>query len=119
MYCLSKWELKKIFADRYKDPVVYFYRIFTGISEGHQIGTSVYYTPDAVVQSMVESVDEQLKEVYGLPLDWPPQKHGRSILFCPKWLSGDKTKYLTCSNRMNKKDVFVRIWIRQPGPEFL
>ncbi|MCX8038634.1 MAG: DNA methyltransferase, partial [Candidatus Sumerlaeia bacterium] len=70
---LNRTDIEKILEDfgrrsRREDPVVHFYETFLAAYDpALREARGVYYTPEPVVSYIVRSVDEILKDVFGLP----------------------------------------------------
>ena len=101
--------ISAVFQKEDSDPVIYFYEDFL-FAYGKDIKRShgVYYTPDEIVDFIVRSTDEQLKQEFGLPLGLASTKTWNDVL---NFLNQDKDPYskIQAPELVKDTDVFIRI----------
>ena len=99
--------MTKCFFHPTDEPILHFYEDFLEVyQKGERKNKGVYYTPDPVVQFMVESIDKQLKDTFRLPLGLASTKTWKEVCIClnDSGLSGSVS-----SEHAKDSDFFVRI----------
>lgn len=104
---ISDVDLDRVFVHSTQDPILHFYEDFLEVyQKGERKNKGVYYTPDSVVRFMVQSIDEQLKNHFHLPLGLASTKTWSDVLA----LVNDRGHSDTSpSLQTGDHDFFVRI----------
>ena len=100
-------DLDSVFVNSRQDPILHFYEDFLEVyQKGERKDKGVYYTPESVVRFMVQSIDEQLKNHFRLPLGLASTKTWSDVLA----LINDQGKSdIPLSLQAGDHDFFVRI----------
>ena len=106
-FMLSKIDLDTVFVNSKEDPILHFYEDFLGVyQKGERKEKGVYYTPDSVVQFMVQSLDDQLREHFQLPLGLASTKTWNDVL---SFFNAQGESTIALPTHTKNSDFFIRI----------
>ena len=98
---LHRTSVREVFAKEEKDPVIHFYEDFLDAYDPSiRAARGVYYTPDEVVQYIVNTTHHQLIEKFELPL---------GLADCTSWADFAKAHSIDIPADINSEEPFVQI----------
>ncbi|MAA79736.1 MAG: hypothetical protein CL916_10795, partial [Deltaproteobacteria bacterium] len=104
---LSNIDLNGVFLNSKEDPILHFYEDFLEVyQKGERKDKGVYYTPDSVVHCMVQSIDDQLKDHFQLPLGLASTKTWNDVL---SFFNAQGASSIHLPNKVQSSDFFIRI----------
>lgn len=98
---LHRTSVREVFARETRDPVIHFYEDFLDAYDPSiRAARGVYYTPDEVVQYIVNTTHQQLIDEFKIPL---------GLADCMTWTDFAKMHKLTVPEGVNAQEPFVQI----------
>jgi len=98
---LHRTSVREVFAKEQRDPVIHFYEDFLDAYDPSiRAARGVYYTPDEVVQYIVNTTHHQLIDEFNLPL---------GLADCTSWLDFARIHRIDIPQGVNPQEPFVQI----------